>query len=88
MDRLAVAARSGDVVQRYATQYRTPVLEGGELPEGANPLEARLASNMEGLYLFDGEFGGVFTRCGYGNTIGERVGRLNMGCLVVREGEA
>lgn len=88
MDRLAMAARSGDVVQRYAPQYRTPVLEGGAIPAGEDPLDARPASNMEGLYLFDGKFGGVFTRCGYGNTIGEHVGRLNMGCLVVRGEEA
>jgi hypothetical protein len=40
---------------------------------------------MEGLYLFDGKFGGVFTRCGQAHTIGEFTGRLNMGCFVVHE---
>ena len=82
---LAATAASGGVVQAYAPQYCTPTIVGGTLPEGADPLEARPASNMEGLYLFRGRFGGVFTRCGYEHVIGEWTHRLNMGCLVVRE---
>ncbi len=45
--------------------------------------DAAEMSNMEGLFLFNGKFGGVFTRCGMDNVIGEWTHRLNMGCLVV-----
>lgn len=81
---LELTARTGGVVQEYARQYRTPVVEGGALAEGADPLDFPLGANMEGLYLFRGKFGGVFTRCGYQNVIGEWTHRINMGCLVVR----
>jgi hypothetical protein len=53
------------------------------LKPGEDPLAAPEMSNMEGLFLFNGKFGGVFTRCGEGNVIGEWTHRLNMGCLVV-----
>ena len=82
---LAATAASGGVVQAYASQFFTPTIVGGHLPEGADPLDFRPASNMEGLYLFRGRFGGVFTRCGYEHVIGEWTHRLNMGCLVVHE---
>lgn len=72
------------VVQRYASMYKTPVLMG-DVDAQADPLDAPLASNMEGLYLFDGKFGGVFTRCGLGNTIGEKVGRVFVGCVACDE---
>ena len=75
---------SGGIVQEYARQYATPVIEGGAVPEGADPVDFRMAHNMEGLYLFRGAFAGVFTRCGYQNVIGEWTHRINMGCLVVR----
>ena len=82
-DALARTAASGGVVQAYAPQYLTPAIVGGRLPEGADPLDFRPASNMEGLYLFGGRFAGVFTRCGYEHVIGEWTHRMNMGCLVV-----
>ena len=81
---LELTARTGGVVQEYARQYRTPVVQGNAPAEGEDPLEFRQASNMEGLYLFRGKFGGVFTRCGYQNVIGEWTHRINMGCIVVR----
>ena len=81
---LASCATSGGIVQEYARQYATPVIEGGSVPEGADPVDFRMAHNMEGLYLFRGAFAGVFTRCGYQNVIGEWTHRINMGCLVVR----
>jgi hypothetical protein len=80
---LATCAKNGGVVQAYAPQYRTPTLRGGVLKPGEDPLDAPEMSNMEGLFLFNGKFGGVFTRCGIGNVIGEWTHRLNMGCLVV-----
>jgi len=83
-DALSSCARSGGVVQEYARQYATPVIEGGAVADGVDPTEYRMANNMEGLFLFRGRFAGVFTRCGYQNVIGEWTHRINMGCLVVR----
>lgn len=82
---LRSCAENGGVVQAYAPQYRTPVMRGGALAEGEDLLAAPEMSNMEGLYLFRGKFGGVFTRCGEQNVIGEWTHRINMGCLVVNE---
>lgn len=80
---LAQTARAEGVVQAYAPQYRTPVMRGGVLTASEDPLAAEPMSNMEGLYLFNGRFGGVFTRCGTQSVIGEHTHRLNMGCLVM-----
>lgn len=89
---LAQAARTGGVIQRYAAQYRTPVLRGtlvdGEhrgAPDETDDLGFAPAANMEGLYLFNGRFAGVYTRCGFANTIGEWTSRLHMACFVVNE---
>ena len=87
-DALAQTAERGGVVQRYAPQYRTPCLRGtlvdGEhrgKPAEADVLGFADASNMEGLFLFNGRFSGVYTRCGFANTIGEWSSRLNMACF-------
>jgi hypothetical protein len=80
---LASTAADGGVVQAYAHQYATPTIAGGGVPDWADPTNFAPANNMEGLYLFGGRFAGVFTRCGYTNTIGEFTSRFNMGCLVV-----
>ena len=80
---LARCAANGGVVQAYAPQYRTPMMRGGRLEAGENPLLAEPMSNMEGLFLFRGRFSGVFTRCGRQAVIGEHTHRLNVGCLVV-----
>lgn len=98
---LEATAASCGVVQEYCRQYATPMVFGGRLPEGAGytDLEARRcdteehamdfspAANMEGLFLFNGKFGGIYTRCGYEATIGEWTNRFHMGCLVVDESE-
>ena len=73
-------ASSGGTVQTYVPQYETPNVDGRSASAAA-PLAPH--SNMEGLYLFGGRFGGVFTRCGTSAVIGAETGRLNMGCLVV-----
>ena len=84
---LARAAQGGAIVQEYARQYRTPCLRGtlvdgphrGEVPAGmADELGFAPACNMEGLYLYRGRFAGVYTRAGFGNTIGEWTSRLNV----------
>ncbi len=98
---LEQTARIGGVVQRYAAQYATPMVIGGRLVEGAGytDMQAREAdrqqyavdfvpaNNLEGLFLFNGRFSGVYTRCGYQPTIGEWTNRFHMGCIVVDEGE-
>lgn len=73
-------AATGGTVQTYVPQYETPNVDGRSA-SAAVPLAPH--SNMEGLYLFGGRFGGVFTRCGTSAVIGAETGRLNMGCLVV-----
>ncbi|MCH4054132.1 MAG: GDSL-type esterase/lipase family protein [Atopobiaceae bacterium] len=96
-DALEKTRQGGGVIQRYAPQYATPMVVGGRLPEGAgytdmaaraadrleHALDFAPANNMEGLFLFNGRFGGVYTRCGYQATIGEWTNRFHMGCLVV-----
>ena len=90
-DALAKTAERGGVIQSYAPQYRTPVLRGtlveGEhrgKPTDADELGFADASNMEGLFLFNGKFAGVYTRCGFANTIGEWTSRLNMAAFFER----
>lgn len=80
---LARCAAEGGVVQAYAPQYRTPMMRGGRLEAGEDPLLAEPMSNMEGLFLFRGSFSGIFTRCGRQAVIGEHTHRLNVGCLIV-----
>ena len=79
------AAEAGDVIQAYAPQFRVPTALGGVQPAGAELADMAPYAMMEGLFLFRGRFGGVFTRCGREATIGEWTERLNMGCLVVGE---
>lgn len=73
-----MAATSG-TVQEYVVPYASLNMEGGRAGRDEEP---RPYMNMEGLFLFRGRFGGVFTRCGRASVIGEFAGRLNMGCLV------
>lgn len=73
-------AQSGGIVQEYVVPYASSNVEGGVAGQD-RPFEPYM--NMEGLFLFNGRFSGVFTRCGQASVIGEFAGRLNMGCLVV-----
>lgn len=77
---LAEMAATGGMVQAYAPQFASMNVEGGAAGVGRSPVPYDM---MEGLYLFGGRFGGVFTRCGTQAVIGEFTDRLNMGCLVV-----
>lgn len=71
---------TGGVVQEYVRPYATPNLPGDP---ASGETSCAPYMNMEGLYLFNGRFAGVFTRCGCNATIGEHTGRLMMSCLVV-----
>ncbi len=84
------AARGGGIVQEYAPQYATPCLRGTLVdgphrgkpePGTTDELGFAPALNMEGLYVLNGAFAGVYTRAGFANTIGEWTSRLNLGCF-------
>lgn len=75
-------ASTGGVMQEYVLPYATLTMEGGVAGENDEPTPHY---TMEGLFLFDNAFGGVFTRCGTNAVIGEFTGRLNMGCFVVED---
>lgn len=74
--------RDGGVIQRYMPQYATPIIPG-HVDEAADALDFPAYNNMLGLFLFDGRFAGVFSRCGKSHVIGEFQGRLEQGCIVV-----
>ncbi|HIW75388.1 MULTISPECIES: carboxylate--amine ligase [Gordonibacter] len=61
------------IVQRYIVPFQTETLPPDtgidELPDGAVPFEPTLYNNLNGLYLFDGTFTGVFSRLGPKPTI-------------------
>ncbi len=75
-------AKAHGVIQRYAKQYATPVIPGHS--EGCNPRDFPSLNNMLGLFLFNGTFSGVFSRCGKGKVIGEAQGRLEQGVILVK----
>lgn len=84
------AARGGGIVQEYVPQYATPCLRGTLIdgphrgkpePGKTDELGFAPALNMEGLYVLNGRFAGVYTRAGFANTIGEWTSRLNVGCF-------
>ena len=64
------------IVQRYCKPYRTETLPPdtriAQLPDGAVESEPALYNNMNGLYLFDGHFQGVFSRLGPHPTISKQ----------------
>ena len=56
--------------------------DAADADRGSEPVEME---NVLGLYLFRGEFGGVYARGGYDGEIGPWSNRVTMGCLVVRD---
>lgn len=56
------------IVQSYVSPFRTLTLPPDtgieELPDGEVPFEPQMYNNLNGLYLFDGTFQGVFSRLG------------------------
>lgn len=80
-------AEEGGVVQAREAAYRSSVVlgapaAGDAVDRGSEPVEVE---NVLGLYLFRGEFGGVYARGGYDGEIGPWSNRVTMGCLVVRD---
>lgn len=80
-------AEEGGVVQALGKTYRSPVVlgapaAGDSADHGSEPVEVE---NLTGLFLFRGEFGGVYARGGYDGEIGPWSNRVTMGCLVVRD---
>lgn len=64
------------IVQRYCKPFRTETLppDAGilDVPDGAVESDPMLYNNMNGLYLFDGHFQGVFSRLGPHPTISKQ----------------
>lgn len=80
---LATCAKTREALCRdVCAAIARPALRGVLKP--GEPARCPEMSNMEAPSSSTGEFGGVFTRCGMNNVIGEWTHRLNMGCLVVR----
>lgn len=80
-------AEEGGVVQEIGRPYRSEVVLGapavGDTADrGDEPVEVE---NLIGLFLFRGEFGGVYARGGYDGEIGPWSNRVTMGCLVARD---
>lgn len=83
---LGCAEEGGSVELRDST-YRSRVVLGAPAPgdkvdHGSEPVEVE---NLLGLYLFRGQFGGVYARGGYDDGLGPWSNRVTMGCLVVRD---
>lgn len=64
------------LIQRYIKPYKTmtlpPDFEIDELPDGSVGRTPQMYNNMNGLYLFDGVFMGVFSRLGPNPTISKQ----------------
>ena len=82
---LLACCEEGGVIEAVDPAYKTPVFVGGTAAGPATSTEPVEVSNLLGLYLFRGKFGGVYARCGYEGVMGEWGHRLDMGCLVVGE---
>lgn len=56
------------IAQRYITPFRTLTLPPdtgiGDVPDGAVLTRPQLYNNLNGLYLYNGHFQGVFSRLG------------------------
>lgn len=80
-------AEEGGVVQAIGTPFRTSVVLGAPAAgdDGRRAGEVVEAENILGLFLFRGEFGGVYARGGYDGAIGPWSNRVTMGCLVARD---
>ncbi|MCI8425706.1 MAG: carboxylate--amine ligase, partial [Adlercreutzia sp.] len=75
------------IVQRYIRPFKTKTLppDFGILdePDGAVVTEPALYNNLNGLYLFNGHFGGVFSRLGPHPTISKPNGGITAATLWV-----
>ena len=86
---LTQACLTRGVVQEYAPQYAAAVIPGILNPHKTGhpqaPCQFPRHNTMLGLFLFNGVFSGVFSRCGDSRVIGESQGRLEQGCIFVDE---
>lgn len=84
---LLACAEEGGTVEAYEPAYRTPAYLGGPADGGEVGTEAELveASNVLGLFLFRGKFGGIYARGGYDGIAGPWSHRVTMGSLVVSD---
>ena len=86
---LAQICLTRGVVQEYAPQYAAAAIPGILDPKETGrpyaPCQFPQHNTMLGLFLFNGVFSGVFSRCGDGRIIGESQGRLEQGCIFVDE---
>ncbi len=82
---LLACCEEGGVVIHRDPSFQTPAVVGGDSPTGARGGEEVSVSNLLGLYLFRGKFGGVYARGGYEGVMGDWGQRLDMGVLVVRD---
>ena len=80
---LLACAEEGGVVQAYKPAFETPVVVGGDAVDGGfDPAEKLRARSIAGLFLFRGQFGGIYARCGFEGASGLWERRLDMGCIV------
>lgn len=81
-NRLIKSIKRHDAIQELVPEQTQKVVPGivGE----DDPCATKDMNVMLGLYLFEGELGGIRAICGTGNTIAAWKDRLAMGCLVVR----
>lgn len=84
---LLACAEEGGTVEAYEPAYRTPAYLGGPADGGEVGAEAELveASNVLGLFLFRGKFGGIYARGGYDGIAGPWSHRVTVGSLVVSD---
>ncbi len=84
-----LAPAEGHVIQEYVTPYRSEVLlpgvTDGTMDEDLDPLETTTVDNLVGLYVFDGEFGGIFSRAGSKATITSHTESINLPTFIVDE---
>lgn len=82
---LAELAGVHGIVQEYVPQPSMPFMPGTPSvdSEGSDDTPAFEVNAMIGLYLFNGRFGGVFTRVGMSNIIDYTTSRYNLATFVV-----
>jgi hypothetical protein len=75
------------IVQRYIRPFKTEVLPPDkdilDIPDGAVSSTPELYNNLNGLYVFNGEFNGVFSRLGPHPTISKPNGGITVATIWV-----
>ena len=75
------------IVQRYIRPFKTEILPPDvgidDIPDGMVATDPELYNNLNGLYLFNGKFGGVFSRLGPHPTISKPNGGITAATIWV-----